>query len=58
MYGVNGGAFIYTNNTTISIGIVFSLDSLMNKMTNNFDLIGKPVDILENFERYKPWLDI
>ena len=51
MHGVNGGAFIYTNNTTISIGIVFSLDSLMSKMANNFDLIGKPVDILENFER-------
>jgi electron transfer flavoprotein-quinone oxidoreductase len=52
MKGVNGGAFIYTNNDALSVGIVVSMDSVIRATTERFDEVGKPLDILEEFERH------
>lgn len=52
MKGVSGGAFLYTNKDTISAGIVSSLDSLVDKCTNNPDELGKPIELLEAFQNH------
>ncbi|MER3601840.1 MAG: hypothetical protein C4339_03875 [Nitrososphaerota archaeon] len=52
MRGVTGGAFIYTNKDTLSVGIVASLASLVKACTRHFDQVGKPLDLLEEFERH------
>ncbi len=50
MMGVKGGGFLYTNLDTLSIGIVVSLDSFLEKAITDMDKLGKPVEILENIE--------
>jgi flavin-dependent dehydrogenase len=50
MHGVGGGAFIYTNRDTLSVGLVVSLDSLIRRTTERFDQVGKLLDILDEFE--------
>lgn len=52
MRGINGGAFLYTNKDTLSVGIVVSLDSLIDKCTRHPDQIGKPLELLELFESH------
>lgn len=48
--GVSGGAFIYTNRDTLSVGIVISLDSFIKEAAKHPDRIGKPLEMLEEFE--------
>lgn len=50
MMGVSGGGFLYTNRDTLSVGIVISLDSFLEKALENMDTLGKPIEILENLE--------
>ncbi len=50
MKGVGGGAFIYTNANTLSVGIVISMDSMIRAATEHFDVIGKPLEIVQSFE--------
>ena len=50
MKGVGGGAFIYTNASTLSVGIVISMDSMIRAATEHFDVIGKPLEIVQSFE--------
>ncbi len=50
MKGVGGGAFIYTNGDTLSVGIVISMDSMLRATTEHFDVIGKPLEIVQSFE--------
>jgi electron transfer flavoprotein-quinone oxidoreductase len=50
MMGVGGGAFIYTNRDTLSVGLVVSMDSLVRALTEKFDTVGKALDVLEAFE--------
>jgi electron transfer flavoprotein-quinone oxidoreductase len=50
MHGVGGGAFIYTNKDTLSVGLVVSLDSLIRATTERFDEVGKLIDIQDDFE--------
>ena len=52
MKGVSGGAFLYTNLDTLSVGIVVSMDSMMDAYTEHFDHVGKTLDILEAFEAH------
>ncbi|MEM4310846.1 MAG: FAD-dependent oxidoreductase [Nitrososphaerales archaeon] len=52
MKGVKGGAFLYTNYDTLSIGIVISLDSFLKKSLEEPYEIGKPLEILEALENH------
>lgn len=52
MKGISGGAFLYTNKDTISIGLVLTLSSFVKGATTKFDRVGKPLDILEDFEKH------
>ena len=52
MRGVSGGAFLYTNQDTLSSGIVVSMDSMVESYTDHFERVGKTVDILEAFESH------
>jgi electron transfer flavoprotein-quinone oxidoreductase len=52
MLGVSGSAFIYTNNDTLSVGLVVPLDSLIRATTEQYDRVGKLVDVLDEFERH------
>jgi electron transfer flavoprotein-quinone oxidoreductase len=47
LHGSVGGGFIYTNRNTISVGIVVSIDSMVDSIRRNVDKIGKPLDMLE-----------
>ncbi len=50
MHGVGGGAFIYTNRDTLSVGLVVSLDTLIRRTTEHFGEVGKLIDIQDEFE--------
>ncbi|MDG7007158.1 MAG: FAD-dependent oxidoreductase [Nitrososphaerota archaeon] len=50
MRGIGGGAFVYTNRDTLSVGLVVSLDSLIRRTTESFDQVGKLIDVLDGFE--------
>ena len=52
MHEVGGGAFIYTNKDTLSVGLVVSLDSLIRRTTEHFDEVGKLLDVLDEFEAH------
>ncbi|MCS7142437.1 MAG: FAD-dependent oxidoreductase [Aigarchaeota archaeon] len=52
MKGIDGGAFLYTNYDTLSIGIVVSLDSMLRRMVEKVEEFGKPLDVLEDLERH------
>jgi electron transfer flavoprotein-quinone oxidoreductase len=52
MHGVSGGAFLYPNRDTMSVGIVVSLDSVVAKCSSDPGQVGKPLDLLEEFERH------
>lgn len=49
MHEIGGGAFVYTNKDTLSVGLVVSLDSLIRQTTEHFDQVGKPLDVLDEF---------
>lgn len=50
MHDIGGGAFVYTNRDTLSVGLVVSLDSLIRRTTERFDQVGKALDVLDEFE--------
>lgn len=50
MRNIGGGAFVYTNRDTLSVGLVVSLDSLIRQTTERFDQVGKLLDVLDEFE--------
>jgi electron transfer flavoprotein-quinone oxidoreductase len=50
MEGVGGGAFVYTNRDTLSVGLVVSMESLLRATTEHFDRVGKLIDIQDEFE--------
>lgn len=52
MKGLPGGAFLYTNKDTISVGIVVGLDALVRATTQRFYEVGKLLDVLISFERH------
>ena len=52
MQEIGGGAFIYTNRDTLSVGLVVSLDSLIRRTTEHFDQVGKAIDVLDAFEAH------
>ena len=52
MRGIGGGAFVYTNRDTLSVGLVVSLDSLIRRTTERFDQVGKLIDVLDGFEEH------
>ena len=52
MQEIGGGAFIYTNKDTLSVGLVVSMDSLIRRTTERFDRVGKPIDVLDAFEAH------
>ena len=52
MHEVGGGAFVYTNKDTLSVGLVVSLDSLIRRTTEHFDEVGKLLDVLDEFEAH------
>ena len=52
MHGIGGGAFVYTNNESLSVGLVVSLDSLIRKTTEGFDQVGKLLDVQDEFEEH------
>lgn len=52
MKGVNGGAFLYTNLDTLSVGIVMSMDSMVRGYTKRFEEAGKSIDLLQAFEAH------
>jgi len=58
MKGVKGGAFLYTNQDTLSVGIVVSMDSMVKAYTERFDEVGKSLDILEAFESHPMVADL
>ena len=52
MHEIGGGAFVYTNRDTLSVGLVVSLDSLIRRTTERFDQVGKLLDVLDEFEAH------
>jgi len=52
MHEIGGGAFVYTNRETLSVGLVVSLDSLIRRTTEHFDQVGKLIDVLDEFEAH------
>jgi electron transfer flavoprotein-quinone oxidoreductase len=52
MHGIVGGGFVYPNKDTVSIGIVFGLDSALKVFSKNFTEIGKPEELLEEMESH------
>ena len=52
MREIGGGAFVYTNRDTLSVGLVVSLDSLIRQTTEHFDRVGKALDVLDGFEEH------
>ncbi|MBI3841464.1 MAG: FAD-dependent oxidoreductase [Thaumarchaeota archaeon] len=50
MHKIGGGAFVYTNKESLSVGLVVSLDSLIRATTERFDQVGKLLDVLDEFE--------
>jgi electron transfer flavoprotein-quinone oxidoreductase len=58
MRNVSGGAFIYTNNSTVSVGVVAPLDSLLRRTTESFDRVGKLLDVLVDFENHPMIADL
>jgi electron transfer flavoprotein-quinone oxidoreductase len=52
MHDIGGGAFVYTNRETLSVGLVVSLDSLIRRSTEHFDQVGKLLDVLDEFEEH------
>ncbi len=49
MHGIGGGAFIYTNRESLSVGLVVSMDSLIRAATEHFDEVGKLLDVEDDF---------
>jgi electron transfer flavoprotein-quinone oxidoreductase len=52
MHGIGGGAFIYTNRDTLSVGLVVSMDSMIRATTERFDEVGKLLDVQDDFEAH------
>jgi electron transfer flavoprotein-quinone oxidoreductase len=52
MHGIGGGAFIYTNRDTLSVGVVVSMDSMIRETTEHFDRVGKLIDVQDAFEAH------
>ncbi|MEN3047921.1 MAG: FAD-dependent oxidoreductase [Candidatus Caldarchaeales archaeon] len=52
MRGVSGGAFLYTNRDTLSVGIVVSLEAYLKRAAEDPVNVGKPMDLLEEFEAH------
>jgi len=52
MQGIGGGAFIYTNRDTLSVGLVVSMESLLRITTEHFDKVGKLIDVQDEFEAH------
>jgi electron transfer flavoprotein-quinone oxidoreductase len=52
MKGISGGAFLYTNKETLSVGIVASMDSMIRETTENFANVGKLLDVQEELEKH------
>ena len=52
MHEIGGGAFVYTNRDTLSVGLVVSMDSLIRRTTEHFDEVGKLLDVLDEFEAH------
>jgi electron transfer flavoprotein-quinone oxidoreductase len=52
MQEIGGGAFVYTNRETLSMGLVVSMDSLIRRTTEHFDQVGKLIDVLDEFEEH------
>jgi electron transfer flavoprotein-quinone oxidoreductase len=52
MHDIGGGAFVYTNKDTLSVGLVVSLDALIRRTTEHFDEVGKLLDVLDEFEEH------
>jgi electron transfer flavoprotein-quinone oxidoreductase len=52
MHGIGGGAFVYTNRDSLSVGLVVSLDSLIRATTERFVEVGKAIDVLDEFEEH------
>lgn len=50
MHGIGGGAFVYTNRDSLSVGLVVSMDSLIRATTERFTEVGKAIDVLDEFE--------
>ena len=50
MHEIGGGAFVYTNRETLSVGLVVSMDSLIRRTTEHFDQVGKLIDVMDEFE--------
>jgi len=52
MHEIGGGAFVYTNRDTLSVGLVVSMDSLIRRTTEHFNEVGKLIDVLDEFEAH------
>ncbi len=52
MHDIGGGAFVYTNKDTLSVGLVVSMDSLIRATTERFDEVGKLIDVQDEFEEH------
>ncbi len=52
MQGIGGGAFVYTNRDTLSVGLVVSMESLLRATTERFDRVGKLIDVQDEFEAH------
>lgn len=52
MGGMSGGGFLYPNKDTISVGIVLNLRNWVSNFMDSINKIGKPIDLLEAFERH------
>jgi len=58
MHEIGGGAFVYTNRDTLSVGLVVSMDSLIRRTTEHFNEVGKLLDVLDDFEAHPMVADL
>ena len=58
MHGLTGGAFLYTNKDTLSVGLVVGMSSLIEATTQRFYEIGKLLDVLNEFESHPMIADL
>jgi len=58
MQGVSGSGVVCTNRDTVTVGVVASMDSMVRSLTERFEEVGKPLDLLRAFEAHPMVADL
>ncbi len=47
LHGMKGGGFLYTDRSTISVGIAVDAHSMLRSLRENVQILGKPIDVVD-----------